>query len=57
MKKAIITLVTLVTTYTVGQLIETEEKKRGTDLSIIYAECTTAGLVIGAIGRKIIKSI
>ena len=57
MKIAIITLVTLATAYTVGQLIETEEKKRGTDISIIYAECATTGLVIGAIGRKIIKSI
>ena len=57
MKKAIITLVTLITAYTVGQFIESEEKKRGTDLSIIYAECATTGLVIGAICRKIIKSI
>lgn len=57
MKKAIITLVTLAIAYTVGQFIETEEKKRGTDISIIYAECATTGLVIGAIGRKIIKSI
>lgn len=55
--KAIITIVTLGVSYKAGQLIEAEERKVGTDDTIIMAECVMTGMIIGSIGRKIIKSI